>query len=277
MHLEKPAMSKPSSLSRHLPVASVVALIQAALFSYGCAKVAGFQDFTADLPAVAGGSASTQAGGESSSGGALSQGGAAGMVTTTSAGGRAATGGTTNRFDQGGAGQGGSTCGNFNQACCSGDLCTATSSVCNTVTGRCESCGAIGGRCCAATTSCTAGGCCVNSVCIAAGQTCGASNGTCTGGHCANCGQSAEGCCSNTCEYGLECNAATCRACGANGQSCCNNGGWPLCNAGAVCVSTTGALAATCSTTCGAKGQSCCGGNLCQQASGLSCTGNVCN
>jgi hypothetical protein len=274
-------MSKPwllSDNSRRRPVALVMALSEVVLLCCGCAKIAGFQDFAVD-PSGTGGHSQ---GGFDSNGGteqtSVFAGGApAGGTNATSAGGSVA---------RGGANTGGSSvaCGELNQHCCTGNVCSAANTTCNPTSSTCESCGATDGPCCPSATPCTGGGCCgVNRTCVAAGKLCGTGSGSCSAGHCSNCGQFSQPCCGGGCEFALECSAnapTTCQHCGGEGESCCNNGGWPLCSSGMVCVGTS-VTSGVCARSCGTQNQACCtvtgaSGGFCELASGLNCSNNVC-
>lgn len=141
-------------------------------------------------------------------------------------------------------------------------------------------CGGAGQMCCKGET-CKAGGCCVDTACVASGDTCGggANLGTCKAGACGSCGGVGEPCCamkeSDNCS-GVTSNCGgctapqttcpsgqigdTCITCGGDGQPCCANA---CVGAFSRCAAQNGSDS-ICKSDCGGPGQPCCDYGLCK-------------
>jgi hypothetical protein len=140
-----------------------------------------------------------------------------------------------------------SGCGQLNQTCCAGRICSAAGTSCP-AEGICRSCGNAGEACCPGTSKC-------NDAAL-----------ECTAGTCRPCGGPKESCCP-----GDKCNAPNC---------CLGSGDSAMCGAeAATCQTSAGQNGGTCQggkcSACGGPGQACCAGNVCYQA-GETCLSNKC-
>lgn len=137
-------------------------------------------------------------------------------------------------------------------------------------------CGDPGFACCAGN-GCKAGGCCVDSICMAEGGTCATlGGGTCAAGACGTCGGPGLACCTSGTGSGsctapdTLCSGGTCERCGSVGYNCCaaGAGGAGVCNdANSLCGANNKC------TACGIPGAPCCAGDTC---SGGCCYANTC-
>jgi formylglycine-generating enzyme required for sulfatase activity len=116
--------------------------------------------------------------------------------------------------------------------------------------GGTPACGTPGMPCCEAN-GCSAGGCCVSSICTTPGATCvGLGNGICSNGACGSCGGPGMACCGANPSNGActapatRCIAGTCASCGTLGSPCCaSNTCSSGCCSGGTCVASGAACA----------------------------------
>jgi hypothetical protein len=121
-------------------------------------------------------------------------------------------------------------------------------------TGGNVSCGSPGMQCCDGN-ACSAGGCCISGICMAAGNNCAVVGGVCNAGSCGTCGGAGQPCCGSNptagfcTASGMNCSSGICASCGNLGSFCCISGtGVGTCNSpGAACSNNV-------CISCGANG-----------------------